>query len=190
MLLNFCFLNLFTCFFGLPLFSSSCDVLSLWFCLLLKCSYLQEKWRQNTILLFPLQCILESHLWAISPEDPLASFWVWLLFWRNCNLLGLKYNDSKILQLPWILLFPLGIFLPLLHLFFASNSSVLLLKNWIKTFTSRNYGVQLCTPFADSRFFPSVYAFHTDCCCHWKNKLNKTGTRLTGETTSKQAEEC
>lgn len=110
-------------------------------------------------------------------------------FWRNCNLLGLNYDDSKILQLPWILLFPLAVFLPLLHLFFASNSSALLLMNWIKTFTSKNYGVQLCTPFADSRFFPSVYAFHTDCCCHWKNKLNKTGTWLTGETSSKQAKE-
>lgn len=110
-------------------------------------------------------------------------------FWRNCNLLGLNYDDSKILQLPWILLFPLAVFLPLLRLFFASNSSVLLLMNWIKIFTSKNYGVQLCTPFADSRFFPSVYAFHTDCCCHWKNKLNKTGTQLTGETSSKQARE-
>lgn len=47
--------------------------------------------------------------------------------------------------------------------------------------------MQLCTPFADSRFFPSVYAFHTDCCCHWKNKLNETGT---GETGRKQAGEC
>lgn len=158
-----------------------------WLCVSVKGSSLQEEWRQSAVLWFPCQFVVGPHLWAILPEELLAVSWLWLLFWRNCNLLGLNYNNSKILQLPWILLFPLAVFLPLLHLSSASNSSAPLLMNWIKTFTSRSYGVQLCTPFADSRFFPSVYPFHTDCWCHWKSKLNKTGTQL---TSSKQAGEC
>lgn len=153
----------------------------------MKCSYLQEK-QTN----FPVSTTTYFRITSLSNSSwrPVGCFLALTSFGEIVTCLDLNYNDSKILQLPWILLFPLAVFLPLPHLFFASNSSALLLMNGIKTFTSRNYGVQLCTPFADSRFFPSVYAFHTDCCCHWKNKLNETGTRLTGETGRKQAGEC